>query len=75
MEGWEMAHDILFPANISHKEAVNYGNENEPVARAQLEGELGQAVQSCGLFVDTKTGYLAASPDSIIDDEVSEWLT
>ena len=61
---------ILYPDDISSLPAIKHGRESEQRALAQL-GDLVGAVRSCGLFVDTKTGYLAASPDGVLDDEVT----
>ena len=65
---------LLYPHSLSHLPAIKHGRESEAVALAQLEeilreGEGGE-VTACGLFVDSDTGYLAASPDGVIDDQV-----
>ena len=65
---------ILYPDPLSNLPAIKHGRESEALALAQLEeilrsGEGGE-VKACGLFVDSDTGYLAASPDGVIDDQV-----
>ena len=49
-----------------------YGKEREKEAVRTLNTVLvssGRCVKQCGLFVDTDTGYLAASPDGVIDQD------
>ena len=64
---------ILYPDNIDHLPAIKYGKEQEAAAVKTLNEILAQdslgAVSSCGLFVDTETGFLAASPDGVIDED------
>ena len=46
---------------------------SEPLALDQLrkeEAEKGRGLRTCSLYVDTNTGYVTASPDGIIDNEV-----
>ena len=60
---------ILYPDDISSLPAIQHGRQSEQSALAQL-GDLVGTVMPCGLFVDIETGYLAASPDGVLDDEV-----
>ena len=64
---------ILYPDNIDHLPAIKYGKEQEEAAVETLNQILAQnsqrKVSSCGLFVDTETGFLAASPDGVIDED------
>ena len=64
---------ILYPDDISSLPAIKHGRQSEQRALAQLVSLVG-AVRPCGLFVDTNTGYLAASPDGVLDDEVTPGL-
>ena len=65
---------ILYPDDISSLPAIQHGRQNEQRALAQLGDLLGRDVRPCGLFVDPKTGYLAASPDGLLDEEVRPGL-
>lgn len=47
--------------------SFRYGIQNEPLAKESLEIKLGVNILSCGLFVDKKLTFLAASPDGLID--------
>ena len=63
---------ILYPDDISDLPAVKHGRESEVKALAQLGDILnreGQTVTSCGLFVDSNSGFLAASPDGVLDSQ------
>ena len=61
---------ILNPRDISKVKAVKHGRESEPLARAMLQSLPGVGkVRECGLFVDTRSGYLAASPDGVLEDD------
>ena len=59
---------ILYPDDISSLPAIQHGRQSEQRALAQL-GDLVGSVRPCGLFVDINTGYLAASPDGVLDDD------
>jgi hypothetical protein len=48
--------------------SFRYGIQNQPLAKEALEIKLGVNILSCGLFVDKKSTFLAASPDSLIDN-------
>ena len=61
---------ILYPEDISRLPAIIHGRESEGRALAQLSEVLGRGLTSCGLFIDCDTGYLAASPDGILDQQV-----
>lgn len=45
---------------------IRYGILNEPVALELYQKERGVTVQPCGLYIDLKNGFLAASPDGLI---------
>ena len=62
---------LLYPDDISSLPAIQHGRQSEQRALAQL-GEVVGPVRSCGLFVAPETGYLAASPDGVLDDEVRQ---
>ena len=62
---------LLYPDDISSLPAIQHGRESEQRARDQL-GDLVGSVRSCGLFVDPSSGYLAASPDGVLEDEVTQ---
>ncbi|XP_060862495.1 uncharacterized protein LOC132939379 isoform X1 [Metopolophium dirhodum] len=60
-------YDILYGSDI-HSKAIQYGNDMEVVARKKAERFLSKEIYACGLFVDKEIGYLAASPDGLIED-------
>ncbi|KAK5639647.1 hypothetical protein RI129_012139 [Pyrocoelia pectoralis] len=49
--------------------ATQYGIQNENRAIAQFQEISGLKVRSCGLFVDPKYPFLAASPDGLVGDD------
>ncbi|XP_045764081.1 uncharacterized protein LOC123866492 [Maniola jurtina] len=49
--------------------ATNYGKEKEDEAIKQFSEETGLSVVKCGLFVDSCKGFLAASPDGLINED------
>ena len=70
---------VLYPDDISRFPAIIHGRQNEARALAQLgeilregRGDGALEVSACGLFVDCTTGYLAASPDGVIDHQVTD---
>lgn len=58
-------HAILYGPQIKSKEVV-HGIEMEPYGRKKFELVSGLIVESCGLIVDNKISFLAASPGIII---------
>ncbi|XP_025415583.1 uncharacterized protein LOC112687212 [Sipha flava] len=60
-------YDILYGSDI-HSKAIQYGKDMEVVARKKAERFLSKTIYACGLFVDKEIGYLAASPDGMIED-------
>ncbi|GBN25053.1 hypothetical protein AVEN_65053-1 [Araneus ventricosus] len=49
--------------------AMNYGQDNEDNAVRALQDSVNLKDRRCGLFVNPNIGYLAASPDGLIDDD------
>ncbi|CAG9762672.1 unnamed protein product [Ceutorhynchus assimilis] len=49
--------------------ATRYGTEKEPLAIKAYETYTKEIVEPCGLFVDKKHCFLAASPDGLIQEE------
>lgn len=49
--------------------ATKYGTEKEPLAIKAYETYTNEIVNPCGLFVDEKNCFLAASPDGLIQEE------
>ncbi|XP_025407582.1 uncharacterized protein LOC112681553 [Sipha flava] len=47
---------------------MTYGVEMERLARNKYEELYGVSVEACGLFTDIEFPFLAASPDSLIDE-------
>lgn len=58
----------LLHSNFMGNKSTQYGIEKEPIAIRESEGKFNYkvVVRDCGLFVDKKDFYLAASPDGII---------
>ncbi|XP_068897153.1 uncharacterized protein, partial [Tenebrio molitor] len=63
----KLVKNLVYPQEINSK-AVKHGKTFEPVAKEKLERELNIVVQACGMFIDEKYPYLAATPDGIVDD-------
>jgi hypothetical protein len=59
---------LVYPRDLQLP-ALQYGRENEPKARRQIEATFGVKVDKCGLFIDSETAYFAATPDGLIDDD------
>ena len=65
---------IIIKHNLSfiHFPLFRYGKDNEKFALADLSdilSDTGQTVENCGLYVDTKKCFLAASPDGVVGAE------
>ena len=54
------------------REAMQYGKDNEAIACKKLEEILGVKIKESGLIIDSDIPYLAASPDGIIDADMSQ---
>lgn len=59
---------ILYNTGII-AQSLDYGKENEPVAKKVLEGILGKPIHNCGLFIDVEHYFLGATPDGLLDDD------
>lgn len=57
---------ILYNDEV-HTFAIQHGKINEPEAIRKYEEQTSSKVSPCGLFVDKEYGFLAASPDGIVD--------
>lgn len=53
---------ILYPKSNNAK-PLEFGKQYEPMVRKRFCQENGISIEETGLFIDTKRGYLAASPD------------
>ena len=51
---------------------MQYGTDNEKVAREELAQMLGKRIRSSGFFIDPDIEFLGASPDGLIDAGISE---
>lgn len=60
--------NILYSDEI-HSYAVQHGKINEPEAIRKYQDKTGAKVSPCGLFVDKQYGFLAASPDGLVDHD------
>jgi len=63
---------ILYPDSLDRIEAIRYGKDHESDAIEALNTILarnGLKVEECGLFIDTITGYLAATPDGTVGED------
>lgn len=49
--------------------ATSWGKEHEKIAKEEFEERNSVTIRDCGMFVDSKQNYLAASPDGLIGDE------
>lgn len=49
--------------------AVDWGNDHEEQARAQLAEAIGKVITPCGFFIDEKLPFLGASPDGLVGDD------
>lgn len=46
-----------------------YGIQNETIAKIEFEKKFNLNCDPCGLYIDEKLNFLAASPDGIINDD------
>jgi hypothetical protein len=60
---------LLYPTDLSKIDHIKYGINCEPEARALFSTISGKEVHRCGLFISHTKGFLAASPDGIIDND------
>lgn len=60
-------HRLLYKDNNEQLPALQYGRLNGPEAVRQYEKEKNVKVLPCGLFVDLHIGFLAATPDGLIE--------
>jgi putative phage-type endonuclease len=52
-------------------EAMLYGRKNEETARQELEKEIGENVQKCGIFIDKEHFFLGGSPDGLVNENAT----
>jgi len=52
-----------------HNDAMQWGTDNEPLARSAYEIETGKMVQLCGLIDHPTIPMFGASPDGLVDDD------
>ena len=64
-----LAKSILNPPDLSRLPAVSYGKAQEANAIKKFMEVTKLEVTKCGLFVDIDHGFLAATPDGIIDED------
>lgn len=50
-------------------EAMEYGRNNEELAREDLASRIGEKITKCGLFIDRNNPFLGASPDGLVKDD------
>ncbi|KAL4085314.1 hypothetical protein QTP88_027173 [Uroleucon formosanum] len=60
--------NMLYSSNVDCR-AMEYGRENEHLARLELEKILGVKISECGLFIDAKIPFLGATPDGLIGND------
>ncbi|XP_054005272.1 uncharacterized protein LOC128890641 [Hylaeus anthracinus] len=59
----------LYHPRVLNVPAVEYGRENEEIAREELSKKENIEIKKCGLFIDASIPYLGASPDSVIGED------
>lgn len=59
---------IVHPKNLRGN-AVEYGKRCEKLIPAMYTESTKKKVSKCGLFIDTKSAFLGASQDALIDDD------
>ena len=60
---------IVTEKNLDHVKSIKHGQNNEHIARDQLELLLGMPIRACGLFIDKYLPFLGASPDGIVEKD------
>ena len=63
-----LAKTILHPPHLTN-DAVVYGRTKEEIAAQEFSAIKGLVVLPCGLFIDEKYSYLAASPDGVVGQD------
>jgi len=46
--------------------SLDYGCENELVAKKELEKMLNKPIRDCGIFIDAENFFLGATPDGLL---------
>ncbi|XP_077484482.1 uncharacterized protein LOC144094390 [Amblyomma americanum] len=59
---------LLHPKSFTNS-ATEHGKQHESVALQLYGAQMNRVVQPCGLFVDLEHGFLAASPDGVVDED------
>ncbi|KYM99282.1 hypothetical protein ALC62_09978 [Cyphomyrmex costatus] len=62
-----IAGNILYSPPIDTA-AMQYGRDQEELARKDLAAKLKKEIKPCGLFIDYEYPYLGASPDGLIEE-------
>lgn len=59
---------ILYNTQIM-AQSLDYGRENEVVAKKDLETILKKPIRDCGIFIDAEHFFLGATPDGLLDND------
>lgn len=60
--------NILYGTNIMAP-SLNYGKENEVIAKRELQNILKEPIRDCGIFIDEEYFFLGGTPDGLIGDD------
>lgn len=60
--------NILYGTNIMAP-SLNYGKENEVIAKRELQNILKELIRNCGIFIDEEYFFLGGTPDGLIGDD------
>ncbi|KAF0755359.1 YqaJ domain-containing protein [Aphis craccivora] len=50
-------------------QSLDYGRENEVVAKKELENILNKPIRDCGIFIDVEHFFSGATPDGLLDND------
>ncbi|KAL4152748.1 hypothetical protein QTP88_000581 [Uroleucon formosanum] len=62
-----MVHNILY--SNPQTNTIEYGKLTEESALRNLEEQIQKPIQKCGLFIDERKPYLAATPDGLVEND------
>lgn len=61
--------NLLYGHTLNNLPAIAHGRFYEKVALQQLEQQIGEKIESCGLYIDPEYNFLGSTPDGLIGND------